>query len=468
MAPRFRPSGWVGRDARLVGTRPRVRGCPRQCWHFCLLPALSRRSGDVGSLPPPRSSEIEATHPHVNCRTGACRWVRPTDSTGGDARSGRGLYFYPDPYTLFRVFGGRGHAPSPRQPARPRRARLPVRAPDASLRDGRHHAYPGAGREYPPELRLAVRRRRDAAQAGSGRGAGGGPGGSPPRAHRLPHHRRRPDRARGLDGAAAGAGGEGIPAVRGRALAHGRAAAGAGRRAARGPGRRAAGPAVGAGRDRRGRDAQRRAARLPRGDRLRARAGRRRLRVHRAARGLDRVGVIGRRVLLEGRARRKAGAMNAIVDVEGIARSFGDTQALCGVDLSVPEGGVVALLGPNGAGKTTLVRILSTLLAPDAGSARVAGFDVVKQPTAVRRCIGLAGQYAAVDETLTGRENLEMVGRLSRLSKALAAERAAEVLERVSLSDAADRQLKTYSGSMRRRIDLGAGLVARPRVLLLD
>jgi ABC-2 type transport system ATP-binding protein len=160
--------------------------------------------------------------------------------------------------------------------------------------------------------------------------------------------------------------------------------------------------------------------------------------------------------------------MNAIVEVEGITRSFGETHALRGVDLSVPEGGVVALLGPNGAGKTTLVRILSTLLEPDAGTARVAGFDVVQQPTAVRRCIGLAGQYAAVDETLTGRENLEMVGRLSRLSKSLAAERAAEVLERVSLTEAADRQLKTYSGGMRRRIDLGAGLVARPQVLLLD
>jgi len=160
--------------------------------------------------------------------------------------------------------------------------------------------------------------------------------------------------------------------------------------------------------------------------------------------------------------------MNAIVEVEGIARSFGETKALAGVDLSVPEGGVVALLGPNGAGKTTLVRILSTLLEPDAGTARVAGFDVVQQPTAVRRCIGLAGQNAAVDETLTGRENLEMVGRLSRLSKALAAERAAEVLERVSLTEAGDRPLKTYSGGMRRRIDLGAGLVARPRVLLLD
>jgi ABC-2 type transport system ATP-binding protein len=160
--------------------------------------------------------------------------------------------------------------------------------------------------------------------------------------------------------------------------------------------------------------------------------------------------------------------MNAIVEVEGITRSFGETNALRGVDLAVPEGGVVALLGPNGAGKTTLVRILSTLIEPDRGTARVAGFDVVEQPTAVRRCIGLAGQYAAVDETLTGRENLEMVGRLSRLSKSLAAERAAEVRERVSLTDAADRQLKTYSGGMRRRIDLGAGLVARPQVLLLD
>ena len=113
-------------------------------------------------------------------------------------------------------------------------------------------------------------------------------------------------------------------------------------------------------------------------------------------------------------------------------------------------------MGPNGAGKTTLVRILSTLIEPDSGTARVAGFDVAKQATAVRRCIGTAGQYAAVDETLTGRENLEMVGRLSRLSKKLAAERAADVLERVSLTDAADRQLKTYSGGMRRRIDLGS------------
>jgi ABC-2 type transport system ATP-binding protein len=157
-----------------------------------------------------------------------------------------------------------------------------------------------------------------------------------------------------------------------------------------------------------------------------------------------------------------------IVEVEGVERSFGETRALCGIDLVVPEGRVVALLGPNGAGKTTLVRILSTLIPPDTGTARVAGFDVEREPVAVRRSIGLAGQYAAVDETLTGRENLEMIGRLSRLSKSLAAERAQEVLERVSLVEAADRELKTYSGGMRRRVDLGAGLVARPRVLLLD
>ncbi|HEX5588471.1 MAG TPA: ATP-binding cassette domain-containing protein [Acidimicrobiia bacterium] len=160
--------------------------------------------------------------------------------------------------------------------------------------------------------------------------------------------------------------------------------------------------------------------------------------------------------------------MTAIVEVEGITRSFGETRALRGVDLEVHEGSVLALLGPNGAGKTTLVRILSTLIPPDGGHARVAGFDVEKEPIAVRRCIGTAGQFAAVDEVLTGRENLEMVGRLSRLSKRDAKRRAQEVLERVSLVDAADRQLKTYSGGMRRRIDLGAGLVARPRVLLLD
>jgi len=160
--------------------------------------------------------------------------------------------------------------------------------------------------------------------------------------------------------------------------------------------------------------------------------------------------------------------MNAIVEVEGITRSFGETEALRGIDLEVDEGSVLALLGPNGAGKTTLVKILSTLLPPDGGRARVAGFDVVDEPIAVRRCIGTAGQFAAVDEVLTGRENLEMIGRLSRLSRKEAKRRTEEVLERVGLSDDADRQLKGYSGGMRRRIDLGAGLVARPQVLLLD
>jgi len=160
--------------------------------------------------------------------------------------------------------------------------------------------------------------------------------------------------------------------------------------------------------------------------------------------------------------------MPGIVEVEGITRSFGDTHALRGVDLEVEEGSVLALLGPNGAGKTTLVKILSTLLPPDGGRARVAGFDVVDAPIAVRRCIGTAGQFAAVDEVLTGRENLEMIGRLSRLSKKEAKRRTEEVLARVGLSEDADRPLKGYSGGMRRRIDLGAGLVARPRVLLLD
>jgi ABC-2 type transport system ATP-binding protein len=161
-------------------------------------------------------------------------------------------------------------------------------------------------------------------------------------------------------------------------------------------------------------------------------------------------------------------SMHAIVEVEGVTRAFGETKALQGVDLVVPEASVVALLGPNGAGKTTLVRILATLLAPDSGTARVAGFDIREHPMAVRRSIGLAGQYAAVDITLTGRENLEMIGRLSRLSAKEARVRANETLDRLSLHDAADRPVKTYSGGMARRLDLGAGLVARPRVLLLD
>jgi ABC-2 type transport system ATP-binding protein len=158
----------------------------------------------------------------------------------------------------------------------------------------------------------------------------------------------------------------------------------------------------------------------------------------------------------------------AMIEVEGISKSFGETRALAGVDMSVPAGTVQGLLGPNGAGKTTLVRILATLLAPDTGQARVSGVDVQKDPNTVRRLIGLAGQYAAVDETLTGRENLVMVGRLYRLGAKLAKVRAAESLERLGLVEAADRVVKTYSGGMRRRLDLGASLVGRPRVLILD
>jgi ABC-2 type transport system ATP-binding protein len=157
-----------------------------------------------------------------------------------------------------------------------------------------------------------------------------------------------------------------------------------------------------------------------------------------------------------------------IIEIEGISKSFGDTHALVDVDLVIPAGTVQGLLGPNGAGKTTLVRILATLLAPDAGQVRIAGFDVRRDPTTVRSMIGLAGQYAAVDETLTGRENLEMIGRLYRLGASLAKQRATETLDRLSLTDAADRQVKTYSGGMRRRLDLGASLAGRPRVLILD
>jgi ABC-2 type transport system ATP-binding protein len=156
------------------------------------------------------------------------------------------------------------------------------------------------------------------------------------------------------------------------------------------------------------------------------------------------------------------------VEVEGVAVSFGETRALAGVDLAFPAGTVQGLLGPNGAGKTTLVRVLATLLRPQAGSARIFGCDVVRDATRVRALIGLAGQFAAVDGTLTGRENLEMVGRLYRLSRAEAKRRAVETLERLSLTDAADRVVRGYSGGMRRRLDLGASLVGRPRLLILD
>jgi ABC transporter DrrB family efflux protein len=156
------------------------------------------------------------------------------------------------------------------------------------------------------------------------------------------------------------------------------------------------------------------------------------------------------------------------VHVEGVTKRFGATIALAGVDLDVPEGTVFGLLGPNGAGKTTLVRVLATLLAPDAGSAEVFARDVVHEAAAVRQLLGLTGQFAAVDEILTGRENLQMFGRLFDLSRDEARRRAAELLERFELADAADRPARTYSGGMRRRLDLASSLLTRPRILFLD
>ena len=153
---------------------------------------------------------------------------------------------------------------------------------------------------------------------------------------------------------------------------------------------------------------------------------------------------------------------------EGLVKHFGDVHALQGVSLEVPTATVLGVLGPNGAGKTTVVRILTTLLQPDAGRGIVAGFDVSADPDSVRRNIGLAGQYAAVDENLTGRENLTLVGRLNHLARAVATGRALELLDQFHLSDAANRPVRTYSGGMRRRLDLAAALVTHPPVLLLD
>jgi ABC-2 type transport system ATP-binding protein len=163
--------------------------------------------------------------------------------------------------------------------------------------------------------------------------------------------------------------------------------------------------------------------------------------------------------------------MDAIT-AEGLVKIYktrkSEVRALDGVDLNVPEGTVMGLLGPNGAGKTTAVRILATLLKPDSGRATVAGFDLARQPDDIRRVIGLSGQYAAVDENLTGSENLWLFGRLYQLSSAEATRRAKELLEQFDLVDAADRVVKTYSGGMRRRLDLGSALIGRPRLLFLD
>src|SRR5260221_989927 len=154
--------------------------------------------------------------------------------------------------------------------------------------------------------------------------------------------------------------------------------------------------------------------------------------------------------------------------VEGLTKSFGEVRALRGIDLSVPQGTVLGVLGPNGAGKPTAVRILTTRMLPDAGRALVDGYDVVREAAAVRRSIGLAGQSAAIQEELTGRENLELIGRLYHLSKAYARSRAAELLERFDLVDAADRPARGFSGGMQRRLDLAASLVGHPKVLFLD
>jgi ABC-2 type transport system ATP-binding protein len=160
--------------------------------------------------------------------------------------------------------------------------------------------------------------------------------------------------------------------------------------------------------------------------------------------------------------------MDMIIEAAGLTKRYGDVVALAGLDLAVPRGTVLGLLGPNGAGKTTAVRVLTTLLEPDSGSARVAGIDVRTDPEGVRKVIGLSGQYAAVDEYLTGFENLDMVGRLYRLGRSRSRARAHDLLAQFDLTEAGSRPVKTYSGGMRRRLDLAAALVAQPQVLFLD
>ncbi|MBO0730991.1 MAG: ATP-binding cassette domain-containing protein, partial [Acidimicrobiaceae bacterium] len=160
--------------------------------------------------------------------------------------------------------------------------------------------------------------------------------------------------------------------------------------------------------------------------------------------------------------------MHALIEADGLSKRFGKVQALSELSLTLPPGKPVAILGPNGAGKTTFIRMVATLLQPDRGTLTVNGHDVVRQPMMVRRTIGLAGQSAAVEEMMTGRENLVMVARLFGQGRKAAAASAGRVLAQMRLSDAADRQVRTYSGGMRRRLDLGASLVGSPRLLLLD
>ncbi|MDH4074559.1 MAG: ATP-binding cassette domain-containing protein, partial [Acidimicrobiia bacterium] len=160
--------------------------------------------------------------------------------------------------------------------------------------------------------------------------------------------------------------------------------------------------------------------------------------------------------------------MPNVIEAAGLTKRYGGVTALDRLDLTVAEGTVLGLLGPNGAGKTTAVSILTTLIEPDSGTATVAGADLIRQPGEVRRRIGLSGQYAAVDEHLTGYENLDMIGRLYRMGRRPARERARELLERFDLVEAGDRPVKTYSGGMRRRLDLAGALVAAPPVLFLD